>query len=380
MLDRNASFQFEAAALSAAISSIYDAAIDPAKWTLALQRACDFCGGAQAVMHWQGLSADQAGTLYLYNDDPHYTRLFLEELAPLNPLFPAVMFQDVGAVVASSDLVPDDEMQKTRFHKEWIAPQGMTGSLAVLLERDATRAAFISFPWRGGPIDDDARERLALLVPHLQRAVAIGRLFARREASERTLTAALDHVDDGVLLLSARGQIVFANATGRRMLDEGGLLYMAGDVLHAVAPEAEQMLRDCLARIATGREGVESRGITVALSETSEPQWIANVLPLADGERRQAGDQHRAIAALFVRSSMRAQPSPIETFAKRYRLTASEIRVVETSMRISGLDAVASALGISRATVKTHLNRIYRKSSTRNRGDLIRLITNFGPT
>lgn len=370
---------FDVAVLSAVISSIYDAAIDPAKWTEALRRSCEFVGGAQAVMHWQGLSADQAGSLYLYNDDPHYTRLFLEELAPLNPMFPAVLFLDVGTVIAASDLVPDDEMEKTRFHKEWIAPQGMTGALAALLERDATRVAFISFPWRDGEIDDNARERLALLVPHLQRAVAIGRLFVRQEASERMLTAALDHVDDGVLLLSARGRIVFANATGRRMLDEGVLLSAAGGILHAVVPEAEQMLRSYLARIPTDTDGAASRGITMVLSDTTEPQWTANVLPLADGERRRAGDEHHAIAALFVRSSMRAQPSPIETFAKRYRLTASEIRVVETSLRIGGLDALAAALGISRATVKTHLNRIYRKSGTKNRGDLIRLIANFGP-
>ena len=46
-------------------------------------------------------------------------------------------------------------------------------------------------------------------------------------------------------------------------------------------------------------------------------------------------------------------------------------------LRTSGLDAIADALGITRATVKTHLNRVYRKCNTRNQTELIKMIAGF---
>src|SRR6185437_4858494 len=144
--------------LSAVIAEIYDAAVDPAKWTRALGAACKLVGGAQASLFWQGVPADQVGGLHFYNDDPHYTELFLKKLAPLNPAFPAALFQEVGKVHTFHDLVPLTESQETVFHQEWVAPQGFVDSLTVLLERDASRFAFLSFPWRGDAIDISARE------------------------------------------------------------------------------------------------------------------------------------------------------------------------------------------------------------------------------
>jgi len=39
------------------------------------------------------------------------------------------------------------------------------------------------------------------------------------------------------------------------------------------------------------------------------------------------------------------------------------------------LDDIAAALGISRATVKTQLNRVYRKCGVTGQGGLIRLVS-----
>ena len=363
--------------LSAVIAEIYDAAVDPAKWTRALAATCKFVGGAQANMFWQGFSAGQVGGLHFYNDDPHYTALYLEKLAPFNPAFPAVMFQDVGAVLAFSDLVPDSEMEETRFHKEWVAPQGFTGSLAVMLEKDASRLAFLSLPWRDGAIDAEARERFALLVPHLQRAVTIGRLFAEQKATERILTDTLTRMGEAVFLLADDGRVVFANTSAQRVIDERKLLQADGARLTAVRPEADRALDASLRAIKSGAP-IDAQGTTIALESAPEANWIANVLPLRDGARRDSGEVHHASAALFVRRSRFADPTPLEMLAKTYRLTASEIRVVEAMLRISGVDAIAEALGISAATVKTHLGNVFRKCGVNRQSELIKLVAGLG--
>jgi len=129
----------------------------------------------------------------------------------------------------------------------------------------------------------------------------------------------------------------------------------------------------------TGDDTTGKQGLVIALSNAADGRWTAHVLPLADGARRRAGETYAAAAAVFVRSSSPVNKTPIETLATQYQLTASEMKVVEAMLRVSGLDAIAEALGISKATVKTHLNRIYRKCHARNQSDLIKLIAGFDP-
>ena len=367
----------EPTALSAAIGALYDAAIEPAKWTGALMHACAFVGGAQATLFWQGSSADEVGVFHLYNDDPFYTRLYLEELAPLNPVFPAVLFQEVGAVHTSRDLVPWPEIQKTRFHDEWIAPQGFTDALAVVLEHDAARLAVLSFPWGEGAIDAAARQRLALLVPHIQRAVAIGRLFIRQSAEAAALTETLEGVGEAAFLLRGERQVAFANAQGRAMIEDGRLLRMRGDHLCAAASEADRALGTALQAI-EDRTTAGLQGTSFALTDGPDGRWTAHLVPLADGVWKHVDAVHRASAALYVRHARSAETMPLEALARSHRLTGGEIRVAEAVLRINGLDAIADALGISRATVKTHLNRVYRKCGVRNQSAFIKLVTGLG--
>jgi hypothetical protein len=153
----------------------------------------------------------------------------------------------------------------------------MTDALGVLPERDATRAAFLSIQWRDRAIDDDARARLALLVPHLLRAVAIGRLFIKQQAREAALTETFDHLEAGVFLVAGNGHITFANARGQAMLAEGTLVAARDGVLRAVAAEADGALADSL-RSLGNRTADAPRRVAIRLSDHSEQNWIAHVL------------------------------------------------------------------------------------------------------
>ena len=366
-------FDPDLAFLLAVIAEIYDAAVDSSLWPKVMESTCRYVGGGSAVMFWHDAADANGDALYSYNQDPHYSRLYGETYAPLNPIFPAVTFRPVGSINAATDLVPEPELRATRFYKEWLAPQGLTDALGVTLEKEALRAAFLTVQWHGGTIDDHARRRMALLAPHLQRAVAIGRLFCGFKAKEVALTAALDHLEAAVFLVGQNGRVVFANASARRITADGALLQEAAGRLRAVSAEADRALGDSLTAVGED-EAIGTRGIAVPLSNGSGSRWVATVLPLDDGARLRAGGPSGALAAVFVRPSEEAPVTPLETLAATNALTASEIRVVEATLRISGLDAIAEALGISRATVKTHLNRVYRKCKTRNQAELIRMI------
>jgi hypothetical protein len=54
-----------------------------------------------------------AAALHIFNDDPHYTKLYFENYLPMNPMFPAVTFMEEGMVHTSGNILPQEELEKT---------------------------------------------------------------------------------------------------------------------------------------------------------------------------------------------------------------------------------------------------------------------------
>lgn len=349
-------------------------------WPRALEQACLFVGGSSGALFWHDATTEQTAVLHLFNEEPDYTKLYLEKYLALNPCFPAATFCEAGRVYASTDFVPFEEMVETRFYEEWMKPQGMIDALGSNLEKGATYSSIVSVRMheKDGLVDVDARRRFALIVPHFQRAVSIGRLFDQNKATHAVLTQTLDSVAAAVFLVGPNGRLVFTNAPGRVMLDEAGLLTERNGALFATALDAQRALREALVAAENGNVATDSGG-PISLA-TSQGRWFANVLPLTSGDRRRAGALHSAVAAVFVRKSSPASPPPLGALAKLYKLTASEVRVIDAVMKVSGVKALAEQLGLTQATVKTHLHNVFRKTATARQSELVKLIAGFDPS
>jgi DNA-binding CsgD family transcriptional regulator/PAS domain-containing protein len=366
----------ESTDLSKVIGDIYDAAIDPTLWTRALQSSCAFVGSGSAVLFWHDAATERSEALHLFNEDPYYTRLYFEKYLTMNPVFPAATFMEPGRVHTSNDIIPQAELVKTRFYKEWIEPQGITDAIAVNLEKGATRSSFLNFRMDAtyGVADEEALRRTRLLVPHFQRAVAIGRLFDQSKAAEAALTETLDNMEAAVFLVGADGQIAFANATAKIMLEEGQFVREQDQALTAMVPEANRILRDIFAAAEKGDTPVGVRGVAIPLAVSSQDRWFAHVLPLTSGSRQLSGEMYSAVAAVFIRKTSLDSPPPLEALAKRYHLTASEVRVLDAVLKVSSVKAMAEMLGVSQATVKSHLHNLFRKTGANRQSDLVKLM------
>jgi DNA-binding NarL/FixJ family response regulator len=112
----------------------------------------------------------------------------------------------------------------------------------------------------------------------------------------------------------------------------------------------------------------------VLLSASQSERWLAHTLPLTAGERRQAAATHTATTAVFIRKASLETPAPLEIVAKIYKLTPTELRVLQAVTEVSGVPSIADALGISQATVKTHLQHLFRKTGARSQIELIKLL------
>jgi DNA-binding CsgD family transcriptional regulator len=84
--------------------------------------------------------------------------------------------------------------------------------------------------------------------------------------------------------------------------------------------------------------------------------------------------QRKAQLERNVSIASAAMHQVIEAFLDEWSLTASEREVANLLIKGLTISEIANIRGNAEGTVKAHLNAIYRKSGTRNRGDLLSLI------
>lgn len=365
----------EAELLSPLIADIYDAALDPARWPFVLERTAGFVGGTASSVFIKD-SAYKIQHDINWGYDPHFRKLYYDDFAKLDPFTTAQFFFSVGEVISLRDVIPYAEFLESRFYQEWVRPQGWVDAVTVTLDKSATSyaAAAVVRHERNGVVNDAARRRMRLLAPHIRRAVLIGKAFDLHKAETAALADTLAGLAAGVFLVDANGHIVFANAVAQVMLGEEEILRSVRGALVAPDPHADRALRDVFAATSGDDAAVGTKGIAVPLPHPNGERWLAHVLPLISGMRRQARLVPSATAALFVRKAALDTPSLMEAIAKLYKLTPSELRVLNAVVEVGGVPSIAVALGISEATVKTHLHHVFTKTGTMRQAELVKLV------
>jgi DNA-binding CsgD family transcriptional regulator len=361
---------------SAIVADIYDAALDPPLWRKVLKNVCGFArGGPSASLFWQDAARKTGNSYFVWGGEARFGQLYWEKYIALNPFTPAAGSFPIEQLYSAADVLPPPEFIETEFYKEWMSPQGWGDVLSVNLDKTATgRAVFsIARHARDGLVDEEMRHRVRLLVPHVRRAVMIGKLIDFNRQQAAALADTLDCLHAGAFLVDADGRLVHSNTSANDMLNDGNVLHANGR-LAAFDAKGDQELHDIFAAARDGDAALGGKGVAVQLTARNGDQFVTHVLPLTTGARRKAGVPYSAVAAVFVQRAGNDTPPSLDALAERYQLTPSELRVLIAIIDIGGVPEVAAALNLSQATVRTHLRHVFEKTGVRRQADLVKLI------
>jgi DNA-binding CsgD family transcriptional regulator len=360
------------------IGDIYDAVIDPAQRNDVLDKIASFTGGhSGGLLSKHSLSKSEA--LYCYvGADPNSLQVYSESYPKLDPTADSPCF-GVEQVVSATDLVPYEEFRRGRFYREWARPHGWVDVASAVIEKSATSCTFLSVVRHeaNGLVDDEMRQRMALVIPHVRRALLIGKTIHRKQTEAVCFSDVLDGLSSGMILVDASGRIVHTNNAGNAILDAGDFLRAVCGRLVASDLAINAALREILVAANAGDAALGVKGIALPLTAHDGERYVAHVLPLTSGARREAGLAYNAVAALFIRKASLEPFSPPEVIGEMYKLTPTELRVLLAIVDIGGVPEVAAALGVAVTTVKTHLSRLFEKTGVARQADLVKLVAGF---
>jgi DNA-binding CsgD family transcriptional regulator/PAS domain-containing protein len=362
-------------ALSDLIGSIYDCALDPSRWErtladvsealdcFALLLALNDLRHERLLIHKRvGIEPDQFERLPIYL--PEVSAMLRGALAPSPSLDePHVMSRDLSPA----------SIEKSPYFQEWQNPAGMVDFMMLFLIHEPMYLSTLGVGWNEhqGLITEREIELGRLLLPHLRRAVTISKVLDIRTIVGERMSEALDALRCGVVLTNKHGTILHANRAAEHMLDRGGPIQSAQDVLQATVPSAASELRAALALTVRNEAGIGKTRLAIRLTELDVPPIFAHVLPLTGSDFR-TRLQPAAVAAVFIGAPPDAQEGA-DAVAAAFGLTPAETRILASLFAGHTLTETAATLGITRPTAKTHLEHIFLKTRVTRQAELMRL-------
>jgi DNA-binding CsgD family transcriptional regulator len=350
-----------------AASCFYEAALGHVSWAEPLAHAAKVLKASNAVFSVRDPITRKAHFSFgNFGADPFFTRSFAETYAVLSPFVIATAISPEGLAVNPIDLIGREDYQRGRFYKEWSAPQRYHDYIGSILLRQPNAIYTIAF----GRTDDlplfdkNDHEKLELLTPHATRALQISERLNTFQREKAELLATIDSLTTPIILIDCNRVIRQINSAAINLIESRQGVSNQSGMLQFNDAEVENAFR-----AAYGSKQDRAVILPAKLKNGMQVHLLAH--SIQNGAASNSNDER----TLVVIDWPKAKTTPIgENVRSRFGLTISELRVLLLLIDGRSINSVASDLGLSQNTIKTHVTRMFQKTGTRRQQDLIRTV------
>jgi DNA-binding CsgD family transcriptional regulator len=359
---------------SSLVEALYDAALNPKDWPgLAQQFARAFGTESCAIFQFnlaQG-SADMLGITENFDAqavsdyEAYYHRkdLLAIGMSKLGP----------DRATLSAEIVEEAEFLNSEIFDGYAKRIGIfwtVGSLMVL-DKQFIGAIGVHRPHGAWAFDADDKRHLAMLLPHLSRAMLLQRRLQGLTRDNRIVLDALEKLSVGMIAVDAEATLLFANSMAERVLRAGSGLTCRHGCLGTTDLTREGDLRRLIRQAGLAARGRPSAagGVLVLPRPAGRPLSVM-VCPLPS-HALSLGPS--VPAALLIFADPDARPSTsIQALIELYGLTPAEARLMVALIDGERLEDYAQRKQVSINTVRTQSKQIFAKTGHSRQADLIR--------
>ncbi|WP_244423231.1 LuxR C-terminal-related transcriptional regulator [Bradyrhizobium sp. ORS 375] len=361
--------------MSAVLGELYDAVLNPGLWGFALQRVAQFVGGRDDELQFDDLAQKFLLAGHDLGSQLQYMLMHSELYGDFDP-FTDVSSLDVDEVLSLLELTPHRDQSAQRNYQER-KRSGRGAAAGGGVDTPVAESRQLGTSASKSVIDGEMMHRMALVAPHIRRAILIGKVFGRKLSEAATFSSILEKLRAGLFLIDRDGRILHTNAIGRRILNADELLQIINGRLVACDAGVNRAINEAIAR--RGSLDFDKEGIVLPLTTENLERHVLHVLPQGPGGDIRIGTPGVVAAAVIVCDARLEGLIDEAVIRRAYRLTPAELRVLIALFDVGSISEVSAFLGISKSTVKTHVSRLFAKTSTTRQAELVKLVAGYRP-
>ncbi|OJY01073.1 MAG: hypothetical protein BGP04_18165 [Rhizobiales bacterium 62-17] len=352
------------------IDRIYEAAFNPEQWTPVLEELSVLSGSAGGEIL---LFDDVKAVNFRATQITHDVAAFVchggwRKTSRRIQHFHA---QPCSGFVTANEYFPDDVRIDEGY--QMFRAMGLDSQAGTIIPMPGGELVVFAFErWhRLGLHEPEAIAQLNLLHPHLARASFIATRLGLEHAQAAVATLASLGLPAAVLSYS--GKVRAANALLDTVADRLIPTAYGGLAVNHAATNA--LFQDAIAQARGTHDGIV-RSIAVPAQNEERP-LILHLLPL----RRSAHDIFAGADILLSATSVHAStfvPAP-QILMGLFDLTPAEVKLAAALAEGRSLRDAAAASGIQFSTARSYLERIFRKTGTKQQSQLVALLKGAPP-
>ena len=354
-----------------AIEAIYDAALEPDLWPLALQAMADCFQDMGALLIWRrdngsygtivspGLSAVQL------EYDAHWQRQDVKALRCFEH-----SYLSAADGLTDHDVMTAEEIATLPIYTQFLARHGIGWFALRFLTPDPQVQAAVSIQRAKGkpPFGPDDLRKLGVLAQHVEKSLRLSLRLLDAESCNLGMREILNRLGIGVFAVDDDLQVIFSNPISRKVLD---VLSPNGENFE---PHLNPFMRQKIAlALANAGETENQTPANIMIERRDGPQFTLFILPVTPGSAAAHDMLTRARAIVLMADSLGDAPPDPTLVRDIFGLTLGEARVAALVGSGVAPKAAAERLGIAESTARTVLKRVFAKAGVSRQSELVAL-------
>ncbi len=362
------------------IEQIYDAALEPALWPAFLEALSDALGATATSLVCHGVHSSDGAVMATVRLDPDCGRAYDEHYGAMDPWAGAARTRGVMSPVSlhvGDELVSHTELKKTEYYGDFARHFDVVRLLVAGLQVDGPLISSLSIirPERAASFDVENRSLVAILLPHLRRALKLDRHIAGLALEKDGAEESLDRLPFAVVVLDSAGRVVFANQPAAAILARDDGLRVTARGITAAAAHETRALADLVRDAA--HPHIEMARLPGGVMKVSRPSgrepFTLTVMRLHGHEQTRPGRTGCTVSLFIDDPDTSFEPSG-DMLRAVYDLTRAEAAVAcDVAAGLTPAE-IARRQGVQPSTVRWHLKHVLAKTQARRQSDLVRLL------
>lgn len=380
--------------LSTLIDFVYRGASEPRLWPEIMASACDWLGSPKGMLYTPLHGSAEGGFYFQHGLSDFFLELYKARYQAVDMWTQEVVRRKLfveGTVLLGTDLVPHATLVKTAWYRDCLELGDISRLLSSVVfamqdveanPRIADMPTACSFYRRSTDEDytEADRRKLALLLPHFSRALGVMTRLRLSDLKVASSLSAIDQLPIAVLLMSAAGDVLFANREATAMLagsdalrlDRSGTARGLGKLV-AKAPAVDRAFARALSSARRIDDVVHFSSVIKVPNRVVGHDWLIQLSRVGLGSAFSAEGELPEVIA-FITDPRRPLDLAPAFLSRTFGLTPAEARAAIAATGGGSLDELAGRLTVSVNTVKSHLKQVYAKTGVGGRAELVRLI------
>ncbi|MES2149786.1 MAG: helix-turn-helix transcriptional regulator [Pseudomonadota bacterium] len=360
--------------LDSIIRKIYDAALDPTEWEALLAEITSAIGAVAGFYAGLDIRHGRGAFWYTVGHDERVASLYNEHYLSIDPTL-AHIIKSPGKAFACSEYLSDADVAASRFHSEFMIPNGIRYVLSGVVSMQGSMVSFFGFQRHVSqpPFTQIETDFLQRLIPHFAKADQVAAKVSTVSDAKRLAMAVLDRMDYGIVIVNQAGHVRMTNQRAEQLLQAGEVIQSVFGRIRLTNTKDNEALCGLARNAAAGDNEEMHVGTIETTAENGNVRVRVAVLPISHAEKRQLDDDE-AHVVLVLSDSNQQRAMASHVLKDSYGLTVAETKVATGLAGGQTQDELSESLFVSLATIKTHTQHIYQKIGVSRQVDLVRLV------